>query len=324
MAFATRGLNKKYGKIIDLSKAADVYGVVDQNMSLDGWVLIVFKDEKMITARYESGVFKDEGYLLSKEAVLKPCKNNVKLKLITRGEAYSESGARFEGQLINGTPYGEGILYDSNGTAVYSGIVVNWKREGYGASYYANGTSEYVGTWCNDNRHGCGSLYSNNGQLVRLGEWVNGVEVNGEYSGDGSNMHTRIKSLSLSSECHFTKFSVECFPLLEELVIGEKTFSEAPCFEISHMDKLRSITLREHAFTNDSVETSPDRSFSVTDCPALTVIDIAPNCFSDFAGDFVLQNLPRLEKLLIGKMGCASISFASCSFVVRSLFLGRR
>ena len=317
MAFATKEFKNKFGELVDLSKAADVYGLVDQTMSLNGWVLIVFDDGKMVSAPYYCGKIRGEGYLLRKEAVLKTCERGINLEEVTKCEIKSELGERFEGQQINGVPYGDGILYDSNGTAVYSGIVINWKREGYGVSYYPNGALEYAGTWCNNTRQGNGNLYSTNGQLVCSSEWVNGKEVNGEYKGDGSELHTRVKTLSLSSKCSFTNFRVDNFPLLEELLIGEGTFSEAPSFRIRNMDHLRSIRVCEQAFTNDSVDTSPNRSFSVTNCPVLRVIDIAPNCFGDFGGDFELKDLPQLEKLLVGRIGGTSISFVSCSFVVR-------
>ena len=318
MAFALKELYNRFGEIVDLEKATGVYGLVGQTMSLEGWILIMFNDEKVIVARYNSGIFQDEGYLLSRETVLMTCQNDINLAQITRDITNSESGSRFNGQLIDGIPYGEGILYDSNGTVIYSGTVIKWKREGYGVSYHANGTLEYAGTWCNDIRYGYGHLYSNNGQLVYSGEWVNGMKVDWEYCGDGRNLHTCVKTIFLSDNCIFTKFSVECFPLLEEIEIGEGTFAEAPCFKISNMNNLRSIKIHNQAFTNDSVETSPDRSFSITDCPNLKFIDISSNCFGDFGGDFVLANLPRLEKLLIGQTGSASINFASCSFVVRS------
>lgn len=317
MAFATKEFKNRFGEDIELSKAAGVYGLVDQTMSLDGWVLILFDDENIISACYNNGRFNGEGYLLRKEKVLKTCERGINLEKATKCQANSESGERFEGQQINGVPYGEGILYDKNGTAVYSGIVINWKREGYGVSYYTNGGLEYVGTWCNNTKQGCGNLYSTTGQLVRSGEWVDGKEVNGEYKGDGSNLHTRVKTLSLSNKCKFTRFSVEHLPLLKEIQIGEKTFSDAPNFKISNMKHLRSIRVCEQAFTSEGVETSPSRSFSVTNCPVLSVIDIAPNCFGDFGGDFELQNLPQLEKLLIGRIGSTSISFLSCSFVLR-------
>ena len=317
MAFATKEFKNIFGELVDLSKAADVYGLVDQTMSLNGWVLIVFEDGKMVSADYYCGKLRGEGYLLRKESVLKTCERGIDLERVTKCEINSELGERFEGQQINGVPYGEGILYDSNGTAVYSGIVINWKREGYGVSYYPNGALEYAGTWCNNNRQGYGNLYSTNGQLVCSSEWVNGKEVKGEYEGDGSDLHTRVKTLSIASKCIFTKFRVDNFSLLEELLIGEGTFSEAPSFRIRNMKHLRSIRVCEQAFTNDSVDTSPNRSFSVTNCPVLSVIDIAPNCFGDFGGDFVLKDLPQLEKLLIGRIGGSSISFLSCSFVVR-------
>ena len=104
MAFATKEFKNRFGEDIELSKAAGVYGLVDQTMSLDGWVLILFDDENIISACYNNGRFNGEGYLLRKEKVLKTCERGINLEKVTKCQANSESGERFEGQQINGVP----------------------------------------------------------------------------------------------------------------------------------------------------------------------------------------------------------------------------
>ena len=85
--------------------------------------------------------------------------------------------------LWKGIPFGNGRLYDANGTFVYLGIVINWKRIGLGTSvaFKEEVYGDYYGPWSEDTRNGYGLVFDENGKLVRSGMWYNGKECDKKW-----------------------------------------------------------------------------------------------------------------------------------------------
>ena len=63
------------------------------------------------------------------------------------------------------------------------------------------------------------------------------------------------------------------------------------------------------------------KSFHILNCKSLESIQIGKLSFSDFAGEFELKNLPKLQSIQIGVIERDSRNFYNSSFVIRGIEL---
>ena len=97
---------------------------------------------------------------------------------------FFENGDYYIGDLLNGIPNGEGILYYNNGNIRYEGDYIDGKCEGNGIYYYENG-HYYKGQFKNDLKEGKGVLYYKNGNIRYDGDFIEDkAEGNGTYTYD--------------------------------------------------------------------------------------------------------------------------------------------
>ena len=67
---------------------------------------------------------------------------------------------------------------------------------------------------------------------------------------------------------------------------------------------------------------NPAKSLHIFNCKSLESIQIGEYSFSDYAGEFELKNLPRLQSIQIGAFGkWSSFNFCCSSFVIRGINL---
>ena len=309
-------------KLYDL---ANVYGNVNRRMKLGGWVLIETNPRKCLAIWLNDNEEIEEGYLLSREKVLRmKGKDKIETSYSTIDKY---DGIRFEGSVVNENPFGFGCLFDENGVVIYEGMVINWKRMGFGKSTDGNGKLEYVGTWCDDKQFGKGILYDSEGNTVYKGNWCDGHIVEDEYEGDGSDLNIKVKRLKLSDSCILEDFDLSLFIDLEELSIGNDCFKSVDTFVIDGLNHLKSLRIDSNSFThltsfnvwNGKTVNDSSRSFHVLNCAELESIDICRNSFSDFGGEFELKNLPKLYSIVIGEIETNSFNFYYSSFVVESV-----
>ena len=99
------------------------------------------------------------------------------VKVETTGSFKDADGNFFEGQLLNGIPYGKGkiIFKDS---MVYEGDVVNGRPYGKGTRIDSTGT--YTGDWVNNQHFGKGVV------RYKDGDWYEGELKNKLYFGQGT------------------------------------------------------------------------------------------------------------------------------------------
>ena len=229
-----------------------------------------------------------------------------------------------------GIPFGYGEMYDDNGILLYKGIMINWKRFGYGTSYHDNGLKEYEGYWCDDNRFGSGKGYDRSGKLVRECEWINGIESDIDYEGNGSEpMNIGMKHLKLTDNCVLTDWDVSWFLNLESIEIGNGCFKSVKTFQIDGLNRLKTIKIGHNSFIQENDDDDYDdyddydssKSFHILNCESLESIQIGEFSFSDFWGEFELNNLPQLQSIQFGTVGACSINFFVSSFVIRGIEL---
>ena len=221
-------------------------------------------------------------------------------------------------------PFGYGEMYDDDGLLIYKGIMINWQRFGYGTSYHNNGLKEYEGYWCDDNRFGSGKVYDRKGRIMDNSLWYNGIEIEIDYEGDGSEpMNMGIKHLKLTDKCVLVDWDVSWLLNLESIEIGDDCFGSVKTFKIDGLNRLKTIKIANNSFTQEKNSYGIDisKSFHILNCESLESIQIGEYSFSDFAGEFELKNLPQLQSIQIGTIGSESKNFYYSSFVIRGIEL---
>ena len=119
---------------------------------------------------------------------------------------------------------------------------------------------------------------------------------------------TDTKSISISNgSCNdkeYTIFNFSRFDKLEELIIGNECFEYVNIFNIDGLNHLKSIKIGMNSFTKKKNNYGNDssRSFHLLNCNELESIDIGRYSFSDYGGEFKLDNLPILESIKIGSI----------------------
>ena len=116
-------------------------------------------------------------------------------------------------------------------------------------------------------------------------------------------------------------FDLNEFDDLEFVQIGNNNFQHTDTFIVEDLDKLEILQIGMNSFAKEKNSTMSDttRTFHIQNCTHLKVIEIDVYSFNDYAGSFVLTELPELESLSIGVIGSDSYNFYSASFVAKSM-----
>lgn len=84
-------------------------------------------------------------------------------------------GERWEGQTLDGRPFGWGKYFDSDNRLLYQGFMFGSTRICYGSSYYRNLSKEvvrYQGNYGWNEALGYGTRFDRQGNAVYEGEWI--------------------------------------------------------------------------------------------------------------------------------------------------------
>lgn len=89
------------------------------------------------------------------------------------------------------------------------------------------------------------------------------------------------------------------------IIIGSGSFQSANTFHVEGLRQLKTISVESECFTkvNENEQNfapKPENSFSILNCPNLQYLSIAGYSFADWAGTFILENLPALEQIWFG------------------------
>ena len=120
-----------------------------------------------------------------------------------------------------------------------------------------------------------------------------------------------------------TAFDFSPFTLVESIEIGNDCFESVQTFKIDGLNRLKTIKIGINSFTqkNNSYGNDESKSFHILNCKSLESIQIGEFSFSDFWGEFELNNLPQLQSIQIGTIGSDSNNFCWSSFVIRGIEL---
>ena len=146
------------------------------------------------------------------------------------------------------------------------------------------------------------------------------------------------------NDIDYTIFDFSRFNIIESIEIGDNCFGSVQTFQIDGLNRLKTIKIGKNSFTqvkqaiwkimNHSKKDNRcnrSKSFHILDCESLESIQIGAYSFSDYAGEFELKNLPKLQSIQIGTIGRRSLykwinpdendscNFYSASFVIRGI-----
>ena len=158
------------------------------------------------------------------------------------------------------------------------------------------------------------------------------LRINVTGSTKWSDVSLQVTDLTISSNCcnDLNALDLNRFEWLRSIEIGDDCFESVQTFQIDGLNRLKSINIGNNSFTQkkNSNGNNASKSFHILNCESLESIHIGEYSFSDFAGEFELKNLPRLQSIQIGTIGSmnlangsSSCNFYCSSFVIRGIEL---
>ena len=160
----------------------------------------------------------------------------------------NENGDRWEGDSLNGSPFGYGCIYNSENQLIYSGFIFEGLKVCYGTELYGDvGLVEYEGGYYKGMRFGDGKLYNKKKELIYEGEWY-------------MNKPLEIKRIRIERELkeediHFG---------LEEIEIGKDCLDNIECFKLIGFDRLKKLILHKNSLKNlDSLVISNNNELTI-------------------------------------------------------------
>ena len=146
----------------------------------------------------------------------------------------NENGDRWEGDSLNGIPFGYGCEYNSENQLIYKGFVFEGMKVCYGIEMYGDiGIVEYEGGFYKGKRYGNGKLYDKKNELIYEGEWAN-------------NNPFELYSLRIENELKEEDIHYD----LEELEIGENCCNDLKCFKLIGFDHLKKLIFHKNSLKN--------------------------------------------------------------------------
>ena len=163
----------------------------------------------------------------------------------------NEKGDRWEGDSLEGIPFGYGCEYDSENQLIYKGFVFEGMRVCYGIVFYGDiSIVEYEGGFYKGNRYGNGKLYDKKNELIYEGEWT--------YNKPFELYSLRIENKLKEEDIHSG---------LKELEIGENCCNELKCFKLIGFAHLKKLILHKNSLKNLN-------SFVISNNKELEIIEI--------------------------------------------------
>ena len=146
----------------------------------------------------------------------------------------NEKGERWEGNSLEGIPFGYGCIYNSENQLIYKGFVFEGMKVCYGIVFYGDiDIVEYEGGFYKGMRYGNGKLYDKKNELIYEGEWYmnNPLEL---YS-------LKVKRKLKEEDIYFG---------LEEIVIIDRCYSYIDNLTITEYYNLKTIRIGEKSLMN--------------------------------------------------------------------------
>ena len=219
----------------------------------------------------------------------------------------NDDGERWEGDVLDGIPYGWGVVYDSENRMAYEGFRVGEVNVCYGTQYYSDiGVIEYEGEWFEGKRWGRGIQYDRTGNTVFDGEWMNGEQLSKKVVLNEENqfLHNRIEELIVSNNSckgkEWRTLDLSLMPSLKEFNVGDKCFSYVYEVKLIGLNQLERVVIGKNSFGEGII--SDDYSyghFYLKDCERVKELKIGRESFQDYSV-CEIDCVPSLEVIEMG------------------------
>ena len=265
-------------------------------MELEGSILVEWSGtEKIVVNREKKELLYSEGVDVS------GVKHNEILDL-------SVDGDRWEGDVLNGNPYGWGVLYDKRNRMVYEGFQINGVHVCYGRAYYADLSKiAYEGEWCEGMRWGRGTQYNRNGKIVYDGEWLSDGHGKTSVALRKGNelLHNHIEELTVcDNACNGEEWKVldlSWMPSLKQLDVGKRCFTYVDEVKLIGLTELKRIVIGDSSFgRRDAMGFKDNRRFCLKNCPSLKSLRFCDYSFQDFTV-CEIESVNALESIELGE-----------------------
>ena len=188
----------------------------------------------------------------------------------------SDEGERWEGEVRNLLPNGQGQFFNRDNVCVYEGAMVNGRANGLGTGFYPDlGVKAYFGQWKNNLRHGLGREFNRRGEPVRSGLWLNGSFATLETLPNNVNTPqlqpssygklARVMYLNDSALSYNEVNTVEHFSLLKALFMGPPCVGRSD-WVIRDMPMLEKVVV---AIRSDGIHGYRRHPLRFVNCPSL-------------------------------------------------------
>ena len=290
--------------------------LVDENMYYHTYKLET-GDFRIATCNIEEKWMKINEMKIDKEDI-----EEVDLVSLKKGVVIdlNENGVRWEGDLVNGLPFGYGCVYNENNELVYVGFMCDGKKVCFGKEFYGDlGIVEYVGGFYNNMRLGYGKLYNKKNELVYEGDFPVETHVIIESVLNENEIHNHLEELKIKDniKTDIKYFQLVSYYHLHNLEIGSNCFENVEDFRIDACIELISITIGNNSFSKQ-VRKSIDNNNPLLNNIGIVDDDNQLTLVSD--DDFFscyIVNCPKLESLTIG---VKSFQYYSL-FTIESIFI---
>lgn len=213
----------------------------------------------------------------------------------------AKDGSRWVGDVLNGVPYGWGVLYDRDSMMMYEGFRVDDTNVCYGRKFHSGLSKiEYEGEWCQGKRWGRGIEYNTDDSIAYEGEWMDDTysfDKSVEISSDSTLLHTCVEELTVNNDCcngeKWSELSMDLMPQVKSLSIGSGCFSNVERVELNGLKGLESVVIGGNCFT------AKEGHFCLKDCPVLTQLSIGSNSFPHYTV-MEIECLPLLKEVVFG------------------------
>ena len=226
--------------------------------------------------------------------------------IVVEGILYLNAARRrWEGYIMDGIPFGYGILFDERRRRVYEGFMYGHRRVAYGEVFYPIKQSVYYkGDFCDNQFFGNGEKCDEDGNLVYSGTWMFDEAI------DDSNIPF-CDSLfdGMDSECiiangemispRYQKFQLS--PLLfnlKHIKLSCNSLWFVNCIVIDSLPNLEVFECDEYNGLASGMIYRGDGVCIFRNCPLLRQIVLTEGIFRDFIA-LILENLGKLTSLTI-------------------------
>ena len=239
----------------------------------------------------------------------------------------NDDGERWEGDVLDGIPYGWGVLYDSENRMAYEGFRIGDVNVCYGTRYYSDiGVIEYEGEWCEGKKWGRGVQYNRSGKTVFDGEWMNGEQLSKRVvlSEENQLLHNRIEELIVSDDSctgeEWRALDLSLMPNLKEFIVGDNCFTYVYEVKLIGLNQLERVVIGESSFAEeDAYYCHTYGHFYLKDCERVKELKMDRGSFKQYSV-CEIDGVPSLEVIELGvpdKGG--AVFFATKCFELKSV-----